>query len=228
MSEVVLLATRNAGKLRELLPLLTAAGIHAETLADAGIAETPDEAELENFDTFEENALAKARWFSTRAGGRVVLADDSGLVVTALDGRPGVRSKRWAGHGALDGQALDDANNAHLLTELVRARTLGRTDRTASFVCAAACAWGDGCALVAVGSTAGSILTTPSGDGGFGYDPYFWCGDLGAAFASVTREAKQSVSHRGRAFRRLVEMLADEPRVRRKLFGPVDPEGVPG
>lgn len=227
MSDVVLLATRNAGKLRELLPMLTAAGIRAETLADAGIAESPDEDELEKFDSFEENALAKARWFSTITGGRIVLADDSGLVVGALDGRPGVRSKRWAGHTLLSGQALDQANNAHLLSELDRVGAVGLRERSASYVCAAACAWSDG-SLVAIGRTDGHILITPAGDGGFGYDPYFWSDDLRAPFAEVSREAKQSVSHRGRAFRRLLDAMASEDGMRRKLFGPVDPAGVPG
>ena len=232
MSAVVLLATRNAGKLRELLPMLTTAGICAETLADAGIPESPDEDELESFETFEENALAKARWFSSKASGRVVFADDSGLVVAALAGRPGVHSKRWAGMvslagQALAGQALDDANNAYLVAELDRSAAAGRPDRSASYVCAAACAW-DGGSLVATGSTTGRIMAKSVGAGGFGYDPYFWSADLGAGFAEVSREAKQAVSHRGRAFRGLLDALGMEPQLKRKLFGPVDPEGVSG
>ena len=237
MSAVVLLATRNAGKLRELLPMLTTAGIRAETLAEAGIPESPDEDELESFETFEENALAKARWFSSKANGRVVFADDSGLVVAALAGRPGVHSKRWAGMvslagqalagQALDGQALDDANNAYLVAELDRSAAAGRPDRSASYVCAAACAW-DGGSLVVTGSTTGRIMAKPVGTGGFGYDPYFWSADLGAGFAEVSREAKQAVSHRGRAFRGLLDALGMEPQLKRKLFGPVDPEGVSG
>jgi len=227
MSEIVLLATRNAGKLRELLPMLVAAGIRAETLADAGIPETVDEEGLESFDTFEQNALAKARWFSAHANGRVVLADDSGLVVAALDGRPGVRSKRWAGQPALEGRALDDANNAHLLAELDRASSVGSVGRSARYTCAAACAWGDS-SMVAIGETPGHIVSSPSGTAGFGYDPYFWSDDLGAVFADVSREAKQSVSHRGRAFRQLLESMSSDPGLKRKLFGPVDPEGVRG
>ena len=227
MSAVVLLATRNAGKLRELLPMLTTAGIRAETLAEAGIPESPDEDELESFETFEENALAKARWFSSKSNGRVVLADDSGLVVAALAGRPGVHSKRWAGMVSLTGQALEDANNAYLLAELDRSAAAGRPDRSASYVCAAACAW-DGGSLVETGSTSGRIMGKPVGTGGFGYDPYFWSADLGAGFAEVSREAKQAVSHRGRAFRGLLDAISAEPWLKRKLFGPVDPDGVPG
>lgn len=227
MDEVVLLATRNAGKLRELLPMLTAAGIRAETLSDAGIPESVEEDELEKFATFEENALAKARWFWSKSSGRIVLADDSGLVVEPLNGLPGVHSKRWGGHASLTGQALDDANNAHLLHQLDVAAQGGRVARDASYVCAAACVWSGG-SLVALGTTDGHIMSAPSGDGGFGYDPYFWSDDLQAPFAQVSREAKQSVSHRGRAFRRLLDMVASDERLRRKLFGPVDPAGVPG
>ena len=227
MSEVVLLATRNEGKLRELVPILTAAGIHAETLAAAGIPETPDEDELEKFETFEENALAKARWFAAKTSGRVVFADDSGLVVAALGGRPGVRSKRWAGMACLADQALDDANNAHLLAELNRSAPSAQSDRSARYVCAAACAWGDG-SFVATGSTTGRILVTSRGTGGFGYDPYFWSDDLNAGFAEVSRAEKLAVSHRGRAFRALLAAIDANGGLKRKLFGPVDPEGVPG
>ena len=227
MSEVVLLATRNAGKLRELVPMLTAAGIHAETLAAAGIPETADEDELENFETFEENALAKARWFSSKTSGRVVFADDSGLVVATLGGRPGVRSKRWAGTTSLADQALDDANNAHLQTELDRSASSAQSDRSASYVCAAACVWGEG-SLVATGSTTGRILVTPRGTGGFGYDPYFWSDDLAAGFAEVSGAEKLAVSHRGRAFRALLAAIDANRGLKRKLFGPVDPGRVPG
>ena len=227
MSEVVLLATRNEGKLRELVPILTAAGIHAETLAAAGIPETPDEDELDKFETFDENALATAPWFSAKTSGRVVFADDSGLVVATLGGRPGVRSKRWAGKACLADQALDDANNAHLLAELNRSAPSAQSDRSARYVCAAACAWGDG-SFVATGSTTGRILVTSMGTGGFGYDPYFWSDDLNAGFAEVSRAEKLAVSHRGRAFRALLAAIDANGGLKRKLFGPVDPEGVPG
>ncbi len=205
-SQPVLIATRSSGKLRELLPWFTAVGVGAETLADAGLAETADEDALEAFDTFEENALAKARWFHARSGGRVVIAEDSGVEVDALDGAPGVYSKRWSGRPDLDGVALDDAHNAHLQLMLQRARLAGRTSRRARYVCAAACVWSGG-AHVVRGVCEGAILDAPRGAHGFGYDPYFLSDDLHATFAEVTREVKASVSHRARAFAALLSTL---------------------
>lgn len=198
----VVLATRNAGKLRELLPLLHAHGFAAQTLEAVGLAETGAEAALEAFDTFEANALAKARYFAARTGA-IVLADDSGLAVDALDGRPGVHSKRWSGRSDLSGAALDAANNAFLQVALAEAARFGREERTAQYVCAAA-AVGPMGELVVRGETSGVLLTTPQGAGGFGYDPYFLSDDLGCTFAEVASTAKADVSHRGRAFRQLL------------------------
>ncbi|HEX4683701.1 MAG TPA: non-canonical purine NTP pyrophosphatase, partial [Gemmatimonadaceae bacterium] len=126
------LATRSAAKLRELKPLLAGRGIDVIDLAEAGIEETPEEDTLEAFDTFEANALAKARFFNHRTG-MPTMADDSGITVVALGGRPGVLSKRWSGRSDLVGQALDDENNRLLLERIADA-----TDWRASFVCAAA------------------------------------------------------------------------------------------
>ncbi len=211
VSEVVL-ATRNDGKLRELLPLLAEAHVHAVTLSELGITESADEATLEVFESFEANALAKAHWFfnqvpaSMRAS-RVVFADDSGLEVDALRGAPGVRSKRWAGHDALDGLALDLANNASLLSALEAAERIGSTSRVARYVCAAAAVW-EGGALVAHGYCNGEILRVARGTLGFGYDPLFLSTELGATFAEVSREVKSRVSHRGRAFASLTQALS--------------------
>jgi XTP/dITP diphosphohydrolase len=221
-SEVILLATRSAGKLRELRPLLSESKLHVESLLDAGLEEQEDEQVLEAFDTFEQNALAKARWFSARAGGRVVLADDSGLEVDALDGRPGVQSKRWAGSEAANGQSLDAINNAHLLSELNVAEAKGRTGRFARFVCAAACAWSGG-SFVVRGVAEGRILNVPTGEYGFGYDPLFWSSDLQLAFGEVPKSVKEVVSHRGRAFRTLVALMRSDKSLSAKLFGAVDP-----
>jgi XTP/dITP diphosphohydrolase len=113
----ILLATRSAGKLRELRPLFAAHGLEVADLADAGVAESREEDDLECWPTFEENALAKARYFFARTGVPTV-ADDSGLAVAALGGRPGVLSKRWSGRADLSGQALDDENNRLLLDRL--------------------------------------------------------------------------------------------------------------
>jgi hypothetical protein len=110
-----LIATRSAGKLRELRPIFADAGVRVIDLVEAGVAESPDEDAIEIHATFEANALAKARWFFARCGGLDVVADDSGLAVDALGGAPGVRSKRWSGRTDLHGEALDAANNAALL-----------------------------------------------------------------------------------------------------------------
>lgn len=196
----ILLATRSAGKLRELAGILNAAGLEGVTLDEAGIALAPDEDAIECYETFEENALAKARWFN-RIAGVPTMADDSGLCVDALGGAPGVWSKRYSGRFDLSGQALDDANNAKLLAEL-----RAKFDKSAKYVCAAAYVDGDR-EVVALGETSGRIVDTPSGANGFGYDPYFQSSELDATFGDATTEAKQEVSHRGRAFRALVAAL---------------------
>jgi XTP/dITP diphosphohydrolase len=206
----VLLVTRSAGKRRELAALFAQAGIAVETLTDALVPESPEEASLEVHATFEDNALAKAKHFAARTG-RVVVADDSGLCVDALDGRPGVHSKRWSGRDDLDGLELDAVNNRFLLDALHQAAARGRAERTAHYVCAAAAAWPDGDSIgcvVAMGHTAGVMLEVPRGEGGFGYDPYFASSPLGGrTFAEVTREEKASVSHRGAAVMALLGAL---------------------
>jgi XTP/dITP diphosphohydrolase len=203
----LLLATRSTGKLRELAPMLRDAGFDPLTLADAGIAPAPAEDHIEVFDTFEENALAKARYFFGRVRMQdtlgvdapgVVLADDSGLEVTALDGAPGVRSKRYSG-SALDGQALDDANNAKLTASLRGAR-----DRSARYVCVAAIKSSRG-EWNARGTCEGRIVAAPSGTDGFGYDPYFFSEELQKTFGDATREEKERVSHRARAVAAVLE-----------------------
>jgi XTP/dITP diphosphohydrolase len=196
-----ILATRNAGKLRELRALFADAGLDVIDLAEAGIPERPDEEGIEIHATFEDNALAKARYFADRAGGRTVVADDSGLEVLALRGEPGVRSKRWSGRDDLEGAALEAANN-----ELLLARLGGESDRRARFVCAAA--WSvEGESLVVRGEVPGTIVARASGAHGFGYDPHFHATELGRTLADATVQEKQAVSHRGRAFRALLAAL---------------------
>lgn len=201
MIRLLLVATRNPGKLRELNPLFALAGYGVVDPAAAGIARLAAEDALEVFDTFEANALAKARWFSAQAGGMPTVADDSGLEVDALRGRPGVQSKRWAGRTDLSGQALDDANNAYLLNALH-----GMANRGARYVCAAAFV-DDRDALVVRGETRGRILDAPRGGGGFGYDPYFFSNDLRCTFGEAAVAEKAAVSHRGRAFGALIAQL---------------------
>ena len=201
--EELLLATRSAGKLRELHPMFAAAGIRVIGLVEAGIVQTPDEDEVEQFDTFEANALAKARYFAERSG-RATIADDSGLAVDALGGRPGVRSKRWSGRMDLEGAALAAANNAALLAALE-----GIPDRRARYVCVAAVV-GEGAERTWRGETTGRVIEEPRGEDGFGYDPYFLSDELGMTFGEASREAKEAVSHRGRAFRGLIRGLGSK------------------
>jgi len=193
----LLVATRNAGKVRELIPMCEVAGFAPRSLEDAAIAEhAAEEDVIEAFATFEENALAKAHYFFRKSGGVPVLADDSGLAVDALHGAPGVRSKRWAGVTA-GGRASDDANNALLVRSLAEA-----TNRAARFVCAAALVWDDDGhtrECVALGEARGRILDSPRGAHGFGYDPYFFSDELAMTFAEADRAAKSQVSHRARA-----------------------------
>ena len=198
--EPLLIATRSRGKLRELRELFRGAGISVVDLEEAGIGPSEAEDDLESADSFEENALAKARYFA-RLARRAVVADDSGLEVAALGGRPGVRSKRWSGRSDLSGQALDDANNERLLEALA-----GVADRRARYVCVAAFVDGSR-EQIFRGTTSGVILEAPRGSHGFGYDPYFLSDELGMTFAEASVREKESVSHRGRAFRALLEWL---------------------
>lgn len=197
----LLIATRSEGKRRELLPLLAPLGSRLLTLDEAGVAPDPAEDAIEAHATFEENAVAKARWFHERTG-LPCIADDSGLAVDALGGAPGVRSKRWSGRDDLEGAALDAANNAMLLESLAAAEAAGARGRGARYVCVGAYVDGQR-ELVRRGETVGFILDVPRGTGGFGYDPYFWSPELAATFGEATMEAKAQVSHRGRAMRAL-------------------------
>jgi len=216
---VLLLATRSRGKVAEFSRLLAPLGVEVRSPDDVGLAPHPDEELLEVADTFAENAAAKAEWFAARSG-LVTLADDSGLEVDALQGAPGVYSKRFAGMDGPD-HLVTAANNAALLAAL---RDVPEGQRTARYRCALVlhhpglpgCSWpyhrpAPGTSLVVEGSTAGRILSAPDGDGGFGYDPLFWSDDLGMGFGRATREAKGAVSHRGRAVAALCAALGTSP-----------------
>jgi XTP/dITP diphosphohydrolase len=196
----LVLATRSQGKVTELREFFRASDIPVTDLAGAGVDEREEEEALEQFDSFEENAAAKARYFHSVLGTAVV-AEDSGLEVEALGGRPGVRSKRWSGDEGLAGGALDAANNRKLLAELE-----GVANRSARYVCVAVYVDGDR-EIVSRGETEGWISTEPRGTGGFGYDPLFVSADLGASFGELSGEEKASVSHRTRAFRGLLAAL---------------------
>jgi XTP/dITP diphosphohydrolase len=210
----IVLATRSRNKLRELRPIFAAAGIAVQDLDAAGMPEDPEaEATLECYDTFEENALAKARYFFERTGrSRPVVADDSGLEVPALGGQPGVHSKRWSARPGLSGVALDASNNEKLLTELAKVERSGGEasahGRRGRYVCVAAYVDGER-ERVFRGECEGHILRAPRGAGGFGYDPLFELEGTNHTFAEIDRAAKERVSHRGRAFAQLVSALRE-------------------
>lgn len=202
-ASTLILATRSVGKVREIRPIFAAVGLTLLAPDEFGIEESDAEDDLESFPTFEENALSKARYFFELSGGVPTIADDSGLEVDVLGGRPGVLSKRWSGRTDLRGADLDAANNAMLL-----AATDGHDQPAARYVCAAA--FRDvGREIVTRGETPGHIVHTPSGTGGFGYDPLFFSSELGRTFGESSLVEKQRVSHRGRAFRQLLVAIAE-------------------
>ncbi|HJF66038.1 MAG TPA: RdgB/HAM1 family non-canonical purine NTP pyrophosphatase [Slackia equolifaciens] len=192
----VLIATNNKHKVEEIETALDFEGWEFLTLSDCEVYPEPEE----DADTFEGNALIKAR-AAHEATGLAALADDSGLAVDALDGAPGVFSARYCGaHGD------DDANNAKVLAELEGVPDLKRTAR---FVCALAFVDEDGTETTAFGTIEGRIAHGLSGEGGFGYDPMFLPDEFGGAktLAEVTQEEKNAISHRGNALRALKEKL---------------------
>lgn len=200
----LLAATRSDDKLREIRQILSPfPGIEVVDLRGEGILESPGEDAVEAFETFEENALAKARYFAARSA-LPVLADDSGLCVDALSGAPGVRSKRFSGRTDLRGARLDDANNALLLDRMAG---VPDAERTARYVCVVALVLPDGTEHVSTGECEGVILLEPRGQGGFGYDPLFFLPGEGATFGQLPPERKDRLSHRGKAVRAAVEWL---------------------
>ena len=194
----LLLASSNPGKLREYQVL--AAGSAVE------VALLPGFDRLPRFDesapTLAENALGKALHYS-RFAELPVIADDSGLVVPALGGAPGVHSARYGGPQASDAERIQK-----LLAEL---RGKGVTERCASFVCVLALALQGQVLAVFSDLVAGELLEAPRGSEGFGYDPIFFFPTLGRSFAELTREEKNQHSHRGKAFRKLLAFLESRP-----------------
>ena len=195
----VVLASGNAGKLRELQALLAPTGIELVAQRALGVADAD-----EPFGTFVENALAKARHASA-ATGLPAIADDSGVCVPALGGAPGVRSARYAAD--LDGGAKDDAaNNARLVRELAT-----HADRSAYYYCALVLVRSpdDPQPVIADGLWHGRIVAEPRGEGGFGYDPHFLLPDVGLTVAQMDAARKNRASHRGQAMRALLAKLAE-------------------
>jgi len=188
------LASGNPGKLHEFQVL--AAGHALELQLLPGFAAIPEFEE--NAPTFAENAAGKALYHSRHCEG-MVFADDSGLVVPALGGAPGVHSARYAGAGASNEKRI-----AKLLAELQGKKG---AERAAYFVCVIAAAQQGRAVAVVSAKVDGEILEAPRGRGGFGYDPVFFFPELGKSFAELQPEEKNQFSHRGKAFRRLMEVL---------------------
>jgi len=214
MARRFLLATRSEGKLRELREIFSEFGLEAIDLATMGIPETARENSLEEFETFEENALAKARYFFDLSGGMPTFGDDSGMCVDALNGEPGVYSKRWSGREDLERSELDAANNAKLVARMRTARAEQGTAFTDAGRYISVAAFKDAAGeLTRRGEIEGRVLTIPRGTGGFGYDPYFEAPELGGTFAESSIKNTAAGSHRARAFRALLGALRAEGRL---------------
>jgi XTP/dITP diphosphohydrolase len=196
----VLLATRNAKKLVELQRIVDAAV--ADAFEIVGMSDVPDYDEVpESGLTFAANALIKAREGAAHTG-LATVADDSGLCVDVLGGMPGIFSARWSGkHG-------DDAANLELV--LAQIADLPDTARSAAFLCSAALALPDGRTWTVEGRMAGHLIRAPRGTGGFGYDPIFVADGYDVTTAELTPDEKDAISHRGKAFRGLVEIMRTE------------------
>ncbi len=180
------LASKNQKKLKELREILTDFDITVLLQSEVGV----DVDVEETGDTFEENAKLKAE--AVRDASRTIsISDDSGLVVEALDGEPGVYSARYGG------EDLTDTERWQLLLEKMQ----GKENRSAKFVSVICCAFPNGDLLFARGECLGEIATQGTGDGGFGYDPVFYLPDLGKTMAQLTAEEKHKISHRGNALR---------------------------
>ena len=188
----VILASQNQHKLVELSAILSQLGFEIALESEYGLHVDVDETGT----TFEENSLLKAEAVM-KASGLPVLADDSGLMVDALDGAPGVYSARYGGEG------LDDVGRYRLLLENMR----GQTPRTAKFVSVITCCFPNGDVLSARGECPGTIAFAPMGEGGFGYDPVFFIPGLKKTFAQLSAQEKNAISHRGNALTAFREKL---------------------
>jgi len=194
------MATRNSGKVREMAALLGDLGVRLLSLNDfPEVPEIPEEGA-----TFAENAAAKAQAVA-RLTGLPALADDSGLEVEALGGRPGVFSARYAQDRTAGRIPSDEDNWRKLLDEL---QEVPREERRARFVCEIALAWPDGRLITTQGELAGAIALEPRGSRGFGYDPVFFVSEYHATVAELDLAVKNRISHRGQALQKLKEILA--------------------
>lgn len=195
----VLVATRSGHKLEEIRDLLGDLPVDFLSPEGAGLERRQEEERIEVHDTFDENAAAKARYFRERSGGLPTVADDSGLRVDALDGGPGVHTKRFAPPEMVERHGRAEANNLHLLETL---EGVPPEERGAHYHCSVAVETA-GESFTVQGKVHGRIAREPRGAGGFGYDPLFVVPERGGTFAELPAAVKQELSHRARAFRDL-------------------------
>lgn len=190
----IVIASHNQGKVREIRALLAHFNFLITSSADYGLSEP-----IEDAPDYEGNALIKARYVA-KATGKIALADDSGLSVTALGGNPGIYSARWAGENKDFDFAMKRVENELL--------ALGTDDKTASFFCALALVYPDGLEKVYLGQVKGHLTFPPRGDKGFGYDAIFIANSMDKTFAEIEPDFKQSISHRADAFKQLTHNLS--------------------
>ncbi len=190
----IIFATTNEGKMKEIKAILSDLNVEIVSLKEAGIHVNI----VEDGETFEENAIIKAKTIMELTG-EIVLADDSGLEVDAMDKAPGVYSARFLGEGT-----SYDIKNQHILDKL---KDVEQEDRSARFVCVIACAMPDGEILIKRATIEGSIGYEITGNNGFGYDPIFWVPEFNNTLAQLSLEQKNEISHRGKALMEMREEL---------------------
>ena len=193
------LATRNSHKATELKRILEELELDCELLTVADFPSAPEVEETE--DTFEGNALLKARALANFTG-LAAIADDSGICVDALDGNPGVLSARWSG-------ATENIDRANLELVLEQIKGVPAENRGAKFVCAAVAVFPNGKELVAIGEMYGNLLDAPTGENGFGYDPIFVPIGLSKTTAEMSASEKDAISHRGKALNELAHQISE-------------------
>lgn len=197
MDNIIILATNNKSKVREISEMMSGSDITFESLADAGINVEVEETGT----TFEENALLKAREIC-KLSGKPTISDDSGLEIDALDGAPGIYSSRFMGEDT----SYDIKNNV-LIEKL---ENVADPDRTARFRCCMALVLPDGREFVTEGAMEGIIAREPKGINGFGYDPILFIPEYNRTSAELSSEEKNNISHRGEALRKMIEVIKKE------------------
>lgn len=197
MDNIILLATNNKSKVKEISEMMSGSDITFESLADAGINVEVEETGT----TFEENALLKAREIC-KLSGKPTISDDSGLEIDVLDGAPGIYSSRFMGEDT----SYDIKNNA-LIEKL---ENVADPDRTARFRCCMALVLPDGREFVTEGAMEGIIAREPKGINGFGYDPILFIPEYNRTSAELSSEEKNNISHRGEALRKMIEVIKKE------------------